>query len=96
MFLYLICERKGAVNVQPVISLQLQQRVSQQLLKEQRGVKGQLDHDLHVTLGRREQRSRTGGAGWLEDWVQNHSVRRGTKSQAVFSFRSPIESYTCL
>lgn len=33
---YLICERKGAVNVQPVISLQLQQRVSQQLLKEQR------------------------------------------------------------
>lgn len=33
---YLIREGEGAVNVQPVVSLQLQQRVSQQLLEEQR------------------------------------------------------------
>lgn len=33
---YLVREGEGAVNVQPVVPLQLQQRVSQQLLEEQR------------------------------------------------------------
>lgn len=40
---YLIREGKRAVDVQPVVSLQLQQRVSQKLLEEQREVKGQGD-----------------------------------------------------
>lgn len=80
---YLICERKGAVNIQPVVSLQLQERVSQQLLKGHREVRG---HDLHVISGGRERRSGTEGTGWLQDWVQIH--RRGTKSQV--SLQLPV------
>lgn len=38
---YLIREGESAVNIQPVVSLQLQQRVSEQLLEEQREVRGE-------------------------------------------------------
>lgn len=60
---YLIGEGEGAVNVQPVVSLQLQQRVSQQLLEEQREGERSGGRTVAVFWGGRQQKEGAADVG---------------------------------